>query len=255
MILESYSKGNGPETIVFLHGFCENNTCFNEQVLFFCKDYEVITVDLPGFGKSKTIANISIQDMAMGILEMLKTRGKEKVYLFGHSMGGYVALAFAKLYPEYLKGIGLIHSTPIADSEERKAKRLQVISFLEKYKLEQYLENFIPPLFKEENAPKYAKNFIEEGKKGPKEGVIEAAKAMMNREDNTQLLSQLEIPFFWGIGKYDQIIPEKDLFAFSVQCKQPYIAYLKNSAHMGMVEESEFLNNHIQRFIKLLGNS
>ncbi|MFY8021854.1 MAG: alpha/beta fold hydrolase, partial [Bacteroidia bacterium] len=229
--------------------------CFNEQVLFFCKDYEVITIDLPGFGKSKTIPHVSIQDMATGVMDVLNKRGIQKVYLFGHSMGGYVALAFARLFPQNLKGIGLIHSTPIADSEERKSKRRQVISFLEKYKLEQYLDNFIPPLFKEDHAANFSARFIEEGKKGPKEGVIEAAKAMMNRDDNTDLLAKLDVPFFWGIGKYDQIIPENDLFTFSIQCKYPYIAYLKNSAHMGMVEESDFLNKHILRFIKLLGNN
>jgi pimeloyl-ACP methyl ester carboxylesterase len=218
MSLVSYTKGNGPETIVFLHGFCENNTCFNEQVLFFCSHYEVITIDLPGFGKSETVSNIS-------------------------------------LFPEYLKGIGLIHSTPIADSEERKDKRKQVIKFLEKHDTEIYLKNFIPPLFTEDNAVKYATKFIEEGKKGPKEGIIEAVKAMMNREDNSELIEKLDIPFFWGIGKYDSLISENDLFTFAFKCKKPYIAYLKNSAHMSMVEEANELNKHIFQFIKLLGNS
>jgi|688.fasta_scaffold109388_3 pimeloyl-ACP methyl ester carboxylesterase len=255
MSLVSYTKGNGPETIVFLHGFCENNTCFNEQVLFFCSHYEVITIDLPGFGKSETVSNISLVEMAKAVMELLQQKGKTKVYLFGHSMGGYVSLAFAKLFPEYLKGIGLIHSTPIADSEERKDKRKQVIKFLEKHDTEIYLKNFIPPLFTEDNAVKYATKFIEEGKKGPKEGIIEAVKAMMNREDNSELIEKLDIPFFWGIGKYDSLISENDLFTFAFKCKKPYIAYLKNSAHMSMVEEANELNKHIFQFIKLLGNS
>ncbi len=255
MNLVSYTKGNGPETIVFLHGFCENNTCFNEQVLFFYKHYEVITIDLPGFGNSETVSNISLVDMAKSVHELLLQKGKTKVYLFGHSMGGYVSLAFAKLFPEHLKGIGLIHSTPIADSDERKDKRKQVIKFLEKHDTELYLKNFIPPLFREENATKYAAKFIEQGKKGPKEGIIEAVKAMMEREDNTELIEKLTIPFFWGIGKYDELIPENDLFTFATKCKYPYIAYLKNSAHMGMVEEADVLNKHIHQFIKLLGNS
>jgi pimeloyl-ACP methyl ester carboxylesterase len=255
MSLVSYTKGNGPETIVFLHGFCENNTCFNEQVLFFCANYEVITIDLPGFGMSESIQDITLADMAKSVFETLQQKGKNKVYLFGHSMGGYVSLAFAKLYPEYLKGIGLIHSTPIADSDERKEKRKQVIKFLEKHDTELYLKNFIPPLFREENATKFAARFIEQGKKGPKEGIIEAVKAMMERDDNTELLEKLDIPFFWGIGKYDSLIPENDLFSFAIKCKRPYIAYLKNSAHMGMVEEADELNKHINKFIKLLGNS
>jgi pimeloyl-ACP methyl ester carboxylesterase len=255
MSLVSYTKGNGPETIVFRHGFCENNTCFNEQVLFFCANYEVITIDLPGFGMSESIPDITLADMAKSVFETLQQKGKNKVYLFGHSMGGYVSLAFAKLYPEYLKGIGLIHSTPIADSDERKEKRKQVIKFLEKHDTELYLKNFIPPLFREENATKFAAKFIEQGKKGPKEGIIEAVKAMMERDDNTELLEKLDIPFFWGIGKYDSLIPENDLFSFAIKCKRPYIAYLKNSAHMGMVEEADELNKHINIFIKLLGNS
>jgi pimeloyl-ACP methyl ester carboxylesterase len=250
MNLASYSNGNGPETIVFLHGFCENNTCFNEQVLFFCKHYEVLTIDLPGFGQSKTVQNISIAQMAEGVMELLNSKGRTKVYLFGHSMGGYVSLAFAKQFPGYLKGLGLIHSTPIADSEERKAKRRQVIAFIEKHGKEAYLKNFLPTLFMEENAKKYADIFINEGIKGPQDGIIGAAKAMMERDDHTQLIEKLNIPIFWAIGKNDALIPENDLFGFVTKCKNPYIAYLNNSAHMGMVEEKDKLNNHIKNFIK-----
>ncbi|MCA0427233.1 MAG: alpha/beta hydrolase [Bacteroidetes bacterium] len=251
MKLAHYTYGAGPIKLIFLHGFCENNTCFNKQVLFFKDHYTVQTIDLPGFGSSlPTGTGTSMKSMAEAVLECLNLNPNEKVFLMGHSMGGYVGLELLKLIPNQIQGFGLIHSTPLADSEERKQKRKQVLAFIEKYGKQKYLESFFPGLFREGNYEPHKDFLLAEAMKSTEQGISEAVLAMMNREDNLAFLVNLEIPVFWGIGKEDALIAESSLFEMATQCKTSYIAYLKESAHMGMFEEAELLNWNLNQFFK-----
>lgn len=251
MKLAHYTYGAGPIKLIFLHGFCENNTCFNKQVLFFKDHYTVQTIDLPGFGLSlPTGTGTSMKSMAEAVLECLELNPNEKFFLMGHSMGGYVGLELLKLIPNQIQGFGLIHSTPLADSEERKQKRKQVLAFIEKYGKQKYLESFFPGLFREGNYEPHKEFLLAEAMKSSEQGISEAVIAMMNREDNLKYLVKSEVPVFWGIGKEDSLIPEKGLFEMATSCKTSFIAYLKESAHMGMLEEADALNEHLERFFQ-----
>jgi len=242
-------EGSGDTTLVLLHGYCENNTCFHKQVLFFKDHATVISIDLPGFGKSATQVNVSIDDMACSVKKVLEAEAINTCIVFGHSMGGYVALAFADLFPNYLKGFGLIHSTAVADNEERKEKRKQVIAFIEKHGKEPYIKNFIPTLFKEPANAQDVDHSVKQGIDSDQQGIIEAAKAMMNRPDRTEFLKGTSLPVFFAIGKHDALIPEMALFDLAGSCQKSQIAYLKESAHMGYLEEADLLNKEMQKFI------
>lgn len=237
--------------MVLVHGFCENNTCFNEQVLFFKASHTVITVDLPGFGKSAVNHAVSIDDIANELFATLTYLKVSKCVLMGHSMGAYVAMAFAEKYPQHLSGFGLIHSVATADNEERKAKRKQVVSFIEKNGKEAFIKHFIPGLFTEANQKKpYVQEFISEALSGPQEGIVAAVKAMMNRSDKLHVLEQTGVPVFFAIGKHDAIIPEEAMFKQASLPKESQICYLQSSGHVGMVEEPETLNKAMMEFCR-----
>ncbi len=138
-MLKYYRHGSAGQTLVMVHGYCENNTCFNEQVLFFKASCQVITVDLPGFGLSETDPEVTMDKMAAAIKEVLDHLNISRCMMMGHSMGGYVTMAFADLYPQMLAGFGLIHSVATPDNEERKEKRKQVIALIEKSGKEVYI--------------------------------------------------------------------------------------------------------------------
>nr|HQU59328.1 alpha/beta hydrolase [Saprospiraceae bacterium] len=98
------SEGKGVP-VVLLHGFCEDRTLWDEfSTSLLEESFRVIRIDLPGFGKSEVIAGATIEQMAEAVRAVLKTLGQEQVVLIGHSMGGYVSLAFARLFPEALMG-------------------------------------------------------------------------------------------------------------------------------------------------------
>jgi len=248
-MLKYYSYGKG-KSIVLLHGFCENNTCFNKQVLFLKDHYNLITFDLPGFGQSDIIQNLSMDLIAQKLKIALDALMIKECIMLGHSMGGYVALAFAKLFPGYLNGFGLLHSTVVSDTEERKDKRKQVINFIRKNGKEPYIKNFIPTLFKDQALHQDdVLFFMDEAIKGPAQGIIEACKAMMKRERSIDLLAETDKDVFFAIGKGDVLIPEDDMFNQASLCKKSEICYLENSGHCSMVEESDKLNISIKKFV------
>jgi pimeloyl-ACP methyl ester carboxylesterase len=244
--------GSGNQTLVLIHGFCENNTCFNKQVLFFKDICNVIAVDLPGFGKSRFEPNITVERMAAALKDVLDQEEIETCIMMGHSMGGYVTLAFAELFPNMLKGFGLIHSTALADTEERKEKRKQVVSFIQQNGKEKYVRNFIPTLFRETAQANDIQNAIQQGLDSDEQGIIEAAKAMMKRPDRIEVLRKTKLPVFFAVGKNDQLIPEAVMFAQASICQIAAVNYLKNAAHMGMIEEANELNLGIKNYLELL---
>ncbi len=171
--------------------------------------------------------------------------------LLGHSMGGYVTLAFAKKYSHLLKGFGLIHSTAAKDSFDRLAKRKQLINFIQKNGAAPFFKTFFPDLFFDKILNKKAiETLIEKANATQTKGIIEGIKAMMMREETFDVLENTNLPVFFVIGKYDTIITDDDMLAQAALCKQSEICYLENAKHMGMIEESDKLNKAISDFIK-----
>src|ERR1043166_2890153 len=102
-----YLKSGSGFPLVLLHGFCENHACFTNQARFLQDHFQVITLDLPGFGESSPLPHWSMESMAEELNRFLDELHVESCILFGHSMGGYITLAFAEQFPGRLKGFGL----------------------------------------------------------------------------------------------------------------------------------------------------
>ncbi len=251
MLHYQYTNNNNAETIVFLHGFCENFYIFDNQTQYLKSYFNILCIDLPGFGKSQIINNITLPAMANEVSLVLSSLSINKCFMFGHSMGGYVTLAFVNQFSYKLKGFGLIHSTAKKDSFERLAKRKQLINFIQKHGTAPFYKTFFPDLFYNKELNKSViEKLINNNLNDKKIGVVEAIKAMMMREENTILLEETELPVFWGIGKHDSIIKDLDMFVQAALCKQAEICYLQNSNHMGMIEEPDILNESILKFVQ-----
>ena len=120
-------QGKG-SVVVLLHGFLENLTMWNDITPQIVKKNRVVCIDLLGHGKSECHGYIhTMEEMAEAVKAVLKKLRLRKVTLVGHSMGGYVALAFADLFPDNVKGLCLMNSTAQADSEEKRINRDRAI--------------------------------------------------------------------------------------------------------------------------------
>lgn len=246
-MLHYTSTGLG-NTIVLIHGFCENSTCFNEQVFLLKDHYNIVTIDLPGHGQSPVIPSFSMSGLADEIKAVLDNLNITECVLLGHSMGGYATLAFAKKYHTMLTGFGLMHSTANADNEERKKKRDQGIALVKEKGAAIYVRNFIPPLF----APDTSKELIEARQVSNSnitaEAVIACLEAMKNRDDSNAFIQETNLPVAFFIGKQDVLIPEADMLAQAASAKTAKVVYLEKAAHMGMLEVPEQVKEGIRTF-------
>ena len=115
---------NGNETLVLLHGFMENLSVWDDLEPYLSKEFTLVKIVLPGHGHSELYGEVhSMEMMADEVKKVLDDLTfQTNIHILGHSMGGYVALAFAEKYPEYLKTLTLFFSTYFPDDDEKKEK-------------------------------------------------------------------------------------------------------------------------------------
>jgi len=106
-VIISYNQcGNGDTTLLFVHGWCINKEYWNDQSTYFCDRYKVVTLDLPGFGRSgKNRTDWNFEQYADDINEFIKTEKLKNVILIGHSMSGDILLLMDTKYPRSVIGI------------------------------------------------------------------------------------------------------------------------------------------------------
>jgi len=255
-------EGKG-KPVVLLHGFAEDGNIWNKQIEALKEKYLLIIPDLPGSGGSEMLDGKStLEDYAELIKaiadeEVFKEKKENRFCLIGHSMGGYITLAFAEKYPELLNSFGLFHSSAFADTEEKIAVRKKGIAFITKNGTEAFLKTSIPNLFSEETQkekPEFITQLFDMARGISPEALIQCYEAMILRPDRTNVLRTFEKPVLFIIGKYDAAVP---LQTSLQQCHLPAISsvnILQHSAHMGMWEEKELANDYLKEFLVFCEN-
>lgn len=254
----AYSVIGTGKPIILLHGFGEEANIWNSQVAFLKDKFQLIIPDLPGSGQSDMIDDMSMEGMAEVIKAIIETESENplaeerRVVFIGHSMGGYITLAFVEKYPQHISAFGLFHSSAFADSEEKKASRRKGIEFIQEHGAFEFLKTATPNLFspktKDENLSLIDKQIARLNNFSPT-ALVSYYKAMMNRPDRTVILRQATVPVLFIMGKYDVAVPIEDCLK---QCHLPeksYIHILRQSGHMGMLEEPEISNRFLEEFL------
>lgn len=242
--------------VVLFHGFCESKAIWQNFVPYLSEIAHVIVPDLPGFGENKALEEpITIEKMAEEVYRLLlDLQLDEGGILVGHSLGGYVSLAFAEQYPQWVKGLCLFHSTALADTEEKKKTRTKTVEFLEHNGIEAFNENFVPSLFYEKNR-KPLQPAIEQSMQIANQTsvstAIEVTKAMRERQDRTQVLKDATYPVMFIAGKEDQAVP-LDTLKEQIWLPQgpTHVQVLPETAHMGMFEKEKETLTGLIGFIK-----
>ncbi len=203
----SYNETGRGTAIVLLHGFLENSTMWNFFVAEYAKKYRVITIDLLGHGETGCLGYVhTMEDMADAVQAVLTELRIRKAILMGHSMGGYVALAFAELYADVVKGVVLQNSSSRADSDDRKANRDRAIAAV-KQNYTAFVRMSIANLFSEDNREKFAaeiEDLKEQAVQTPVQGIVAALEGMKIRKDREVLLHFAPYPVLLVLGEKDQ---------------------------------------------------
>ena len=253
-------SGNGKKPLVLLHGFMENTTIWNEMEAHLSKDFILIKIDLPGHGKSKVYQKIhTVELMAEKVKEVIDALKLEKINLLGHSLGGYVSLAFAEKFPEILESMTLFFSTTVADDEEKKQIRRRSIAVIDE-NFETFVKTSIPNLFSNnekdilEGKIELAKNIA---KSTDKNGVKAAQLGMAERPDRTEILENLDAKILIIAGKYDNAVKTENLLKIIPE-KTNIKTYVLDCGHNGHWEKpticveiinTELLHNLPKHFV------
>jgi pimeloyl-ACP methyl ester carboxylesterase len=234
-----------PTKFVFLHGFGEDQRVWSDFLPLFSWPFECIVFDY-----STWTDCLDIKDYAIEIMSALP--GNTKFILIGHSMGGYVALAMAELYSSQIHQVVMLHSSPWADTEEKKLGRDRTIEFLKKYPVKDFLGPFVPNLFASKFAETHAEllnNLIVRYQNLPNEGLIASSIAMKNRPDYQLFLAKTKIPFLFIQGSDDALI-STDLIKEVLQDKaQHKLVILQDVGHQGQYEAPNACFEAINAFI------
>ncbi len=233
----AYERRGKGTPLVFIHGYPLDHSIWNEVAALLESDFDLIIPDVRGFGKSTTVDTpYTMVDLAGDIAGLLDHLGVDKAALAGHSMGGYVALAFAKKYPERVSGLALISSQAAADSLEGKQKRYKTAedvaekgtgivaeAMTTKLSDSKKVQDFVSPLMAAQS----------------KSGVVGALKAMAEREDSTPILSGFTFPVVLIHGDADALIPidrAKDIKSILPTAQ---LVELQGVGHMPMMDAAE----------------
>ena len=245
----------GPATspVILIHGFAEDGAIWDSQVANLKNTHRLIIPDLPGGGRSSPLpGDTSMEALAGAIKAVLEAEQIEDCIMIGHSMGGYVTLAFAELYPGMLKAFGLFHSTAYPDSEEKKAVRRKGMDFIHKNGAAAFIKQSTPNLFSATSRnehPEWVTNLIDRYAGLDPDALISYYDAMIQRPDRTHVLQQFPRPVLFIMGEQDSAVP---LITSLQQSHMPAVSYihiLENTGHMGMMEDTSRANLFLEEFL------
>ena len=248
-----YSIYGSGKAVMLIHGFGEDSTIWEAQIDFLQNKYLLIVPDLPGSGKSEMLQNENVE-MAEFATVMKAILEQEKITtccMLGHSMGGYITLAFAEKYPEALNALGLAHSSAYAYNEAKKVIRKKAIKFIAENGSNAFLKASIPNLFYDTITSKEDIDaLIEKGANFLPEVLIQYYHAMITRTDKTAILSTFSKPVLFIIGLYDQVVPFTKSMEQTHLPSISYIHIMRKSAHMSLIEEREKCNKILGEFLQ-----
>jgi len=230
----AYDRRGTGNPLVLLHGFPLDHHLWDEVVPLLEDTFDIILPDLRGFGESTTVDSAyGMDDYASDIAGLLDQLSIQKTAVAGHSMGGYVALAFARLYPERISGLGLVSSQLLADSPERKDGRYKSAADVSENGIGSVVATMTPKFTSDEKLQAFARASMESQ---PPSAYIGALRAMAERIDSTPLLSSLKIPVVVIHGDADALIPIDRAREVKDSLPGAHLIEIHDAGHMPMME-------------------
>ncbi|MEI7596239.1 MAG: alpha/beta hydrolase [Bacteroidota bacterium] len=244
-------EGEG-NVVILLHGFTESLNIWDDYSVELTKTNKLLRIDLPGHGKSDCIGDVqTMEEMAELVNSICEAENLNQMIMIGHSMGGYVMLAFAEKYAEKLKGFGLFHSIAFADNEEQKNNRARAIEVI-RNNHHGFLSAFIPELFAECNREKYKKEIevlIETSRSMSEQSVISCMEGMRQREDKTHVLKEAKFPVLF-IGGYEDVrVPIAKFKEQMLFPPESTALLMTETGHMGYIEQRDKTLEFIKKYI------
>lgn len=238
---------------MLIHGFTESLKIWYDFKEKLARSFRVVLIDLPGHGKSSILNEVhSMEMMADSIKAVADHLNISSAVIVGHSMGGYVSLAFARKYTSLLKGMGLFHSTSLADSDENKQARERAIDVI-RNNHSRFLLNFIPDLFAPETRDIFKSDIqvlVDEAMSMDPKAIIAAQLGMRDRTSTLDVLINSPFPVMFIAGQKDSRVPFENIWVQMALTETAYSLILRNSGHMGFIEARDKTLDFVENFTR-----
>lgn len=254
-----YTDSGSGDIIVLIHGYLESSEVWGEFAGQLATRYRILSIDLPGNGRSDLYdEEYTMCFLSGAVKSVLDNEKAERVVIAGHSLGGYVTLAFVEKYPDMVSGYIMFHSHPLEDTEEIKINRKREIDIVNSGKKDVIYPINIPKMFADVNLEKFS-SFIEKSKsiasQQMPEGIINIVKGMMGRKNRENVVTSGTIPMLYILGKMDNYISWDFAIKHLKAGSAGKIITLYNSGHMGFIEEMDLSVKIFIEFIEKLKTS
>ncbi|HTG95506.1 MAG TPA: alpha/beta fold hydrolase [Pyrinomonadaceae bacterium] len=244
--------GSGP-AVVLIHGYPFNRSMWAEQVSALADSYRVVTLDLRGHGESESSTGASTMKlMAQDVAALMDELQIDRAVIGGLSMGGYVTLAFYQLFAERVEKLLLADTRAQADTEEAKATRGDQVQQIQADGMTGIVTAMLPKLLSPETVskqPEIVKRVRDMMMHTSPEGAIGALRGMAEREDQTERLSQINVPALIVVGKEDPITPVADSQKMHERIAGSQLVVIENASHVSNIEQSEQFNRALREFL------
>ena len=238
-------------TIVLLHGFLENASMWNEISSELSKRNRIVTIDLLGHGRSDCLGYLHSMELFSETVEaVLKQLRIRKCIVIGHSLGGYVALAFAERNPQKIKGLCLLNATSNEDDQERKQLGTRANMMIQNNFTNMVRMSFTN-LFSEVSRVNYAdeiKNGLDEALKTSVQGYIAGQEGMKLRPNRNHVLAKNDFKKMIITGRKDPVLDIQKSIEEAEKTNSKLIIF--PDGHMSHIENFAKLIIVLKNFIK-----
>jgi|SoiMethySBSTD1v2_1073268.scaffolds.fasta_scaffold215014_5 pimeloyl-ACP methyl ester carboxylesterase len=248
-------RGTGT-VVVLLHAFPFDSSMWRSQVADLASHHRVLAPDFPGFGGSAVSAGLTVDSAADIVAELLDHLGvNERVIVAGLSMGGYVALAFARLYPQRLGALILADTKADPDDDAGRAARDKSIQLVTDQGTNALVDQLLPKLLSPMTAaqkPDVVKAVREIAMRQPVEGIVAALKALRDRPDATPGLQHVAVPTLVLVGEQDGITPPDKAKVLADSIPNARLSPIADAGHLANLENDSAFNSALREFLNSL---
>jgi pimeloyl-ACP methyl ester carboxylesterase len=250
-----YEETGSGRPLVLLHAFPFARQIWRSQLASVCTEARVIAPDLRGFGESAPFAGIpSIDQMADDVVALLDRLGiPEPVILGGLSMGGYVALAFARRHPRRLRALILADTRAEPDDQTGKANRDKMIALTNDRGSRAVIEQMLPKMLSEQTQrerPRVKEDVIQMATSQSKDAIAAALLAMRDRADARPSLSSIRVPTLVLVGAEDALTPPEMSERLAAAIPGAELKQIPSAGHLSNLDQPDLFNEEVRQFLR-----
>ncbi len=246
--------GDGADTIVLIHGFPLSQEIWTAQIPALAERMRVVAIDLRGMGKSSvTDGPYLMESLAGDVAAVLDALGVERATIAGHSLGGYVALAFARMYVERLEGLALVCSRISADTPERAAHRRELADDAERTasnaRIIREMRDATLGATTRHKRPEIIEKFEKIAEKNDPRGLAAMLRGMALRDGAEDIAADIDVPVLVVGADEDRLGGPEEAARMASAFPAGRVAVIAHSGHVPMLEAPDPLTACLVDFI------